>query len=164
MASRHAEGVLLDSNLLLVLFVGYWDSELVGRAKGTQEYSAWDFDFLARLVSQERPLILTPHLLTEVDNLLGSRLGEYECAGCRSLMTNLLAHISESRSRAVELVEEPIFARLGLADASIARVARKRKCVVWTNDHPLYLSLAHQGISVRYYAHVRAALQANDQA
>ena len=49
---RHKAGVLLDTNLLLLLLPGTVDRELIGSWKRTQIYDEDDFDLLSDLGSK----------------------------------------------------------------------------------------------------------------
>jgi rRNA-processing protein FCF1 len=153
--------VMLDTNLLLVLFVGSRDHERIGKAKGTQEYVPSDYELLRGIVLRALPLIVTPHLLTEVDNLLG-RLHQNEREDCRHRLRGWLsgdARPAETQRPAMRVVPDPLYIRLGLADAALACAASSRRCVVWTNDHQLFLGLLQRNVLVHYWTDVRERLR-----
>jgi hypothetical protein len=70
-----ARGILVDTNLLLLFFIGLFDRGQISRFKRTKTYTGEDFDVLDRFLSQFARLITTPNILSEVSNLSG-QLGE----------------------------------------------------------------------------------------
>jgi hypothetical protein len=158
LVERHkGKPMLLDSNLLVVVFIGLWRQDLVGKRATGDEYSMRDVEFLGGLLEEAKPWMLTPHLLTEVDNLL-ERVGESQAPNCRAFVGTLLERLTEVRPRAVKLVRADHFPRLGIADAAVLRVARRHGCLVVTSDHPLYLELVRGGQAAIYYPMVRQSL------
>src|ERR1035441_2201040 len=70
--TRHREtGVVIDTQLLLLLWIGSFDRTLVGRFKRIQRYEESDFDLLSNIVARCPRLVTTPNVLTEVGNLAG---------------------------------------------------------------------------------------------
>lgn len=65
------EGVVADTNLLLLYVVGAHDPERIGRFPRTDTYTEDDFDLLERLLGYFETAVTTPPILTEVSNLLG---------------------------------------------------------------------------------------------
>jgi hypothetical protein len=59
-------GVLIDSNLLLLLMIGAIDRDRITTFKRTQKYSSDDFELLQQLVSKFSKIVTTPQILTEV--------------------------------------------------------------------------------------------------
>ncbi len=65
--------LLLDTNLLLLYFVGAFRPDRIGTFDRTSKYSVDDFALLERLISQFKLMTTTPHVLTEVSNLMAQR-------------------------------------------------------------------------------------------
>ena len=63
-------GVLVDTNLLLLYFVGSADSRHVTRFKRTRQYTEDDFRILAGFLALFPTLATLPNILTEVSNLI----------------------------------------------------------------------------------------------
>ena len=65
-------GLLIDSNLALLYLVGGHDPRLVGDGKYNKlsNYDLDDYRLLVRLKSLFRKAVTTPHVLTEVSNLV----------------------------------------------------------------------------------------------
>ncbi len=70
-SAHHRQGLLIDSNLLLLLFVGQYDPTRIQKFKRTDQFTVGDYELLADYVEQFRELVTTPSILTEVSNLLG---------------------------------------------------------------------------------------------
>ena len=66
-----SRGLLIDTNILLLFFVGLYDRSWVERFKRTRRYTAQDFDLLMEIVLRFDRIITTPHILSEVSNLSG---------------------------------------------------------------------------------------------
>jgi hypothetical protein len=154
--ARHRQtGVAIDSNLLLLLWIGSFDRSLIGRFKRTQKYTETDFDLLLGLVARVRLLVTTPSVLTEVSNLAG-QLPEEMAEEFRSEMHSAVERLSERHFPCKLAVSESSFVRLGLTDTTLAMLA-KDKVLVLTDDLPLYAQLNSDGMPVMNFTHFRSA-------
>ncbi len=72
-ASTRSKTLLLDTNLLLLLFIGGKDSSLIPKAKTLSAFVEDDYDLLGEVINNSsfNSLVTTPHIMTEVSNLLG---------------------------------------------------------------------------------------------
>ena len=66
-----AKGLLIDTNLLLLYFVGAYDPDRIGRFKRTMAFTVDEFLLLATVFQYFNKIITTPNILTEVSNLSG---------------------------------------------------------------------------------------------
>ena len=62
-------GLLVDTNLLLLHLIGRTNKNRILKFKRTQAYTIEDFELLERFIAEFKILITTPHVLTEVSNL-----------------------------------------------------------------------------------------------
>src|SRR4051812_26562103 len=76
-ARYRSKGLLIHSNLLLLLLVGGADVSLIARCKRTKQFDLNDYELLRDFVFQFKKVATTPHVLTEVSNLAGQLKGEY---------------------------------------------------------------------------------------
>jgi len=130
-------GLLLDSNLLLMLCVGSVDRKLVRKFKRTKAYSENDYDTLCRFVGLFPKIFTTPNILTEVNNLGGNLEGEdrKKFQGVFSRMANVL---SEEYTESQIAVGIPIFRDCGLADSVTFRMSQSHNgCLLLTDDRQL---------------------------
>lgn len=147
--------LLLDTNLLLLLFIGSKNSLLISKARTLSAFVEDDYDLLVDVVNSNSfdCLITTPHIMTEVSNLLGKERDDIRSLG-RQAMAEFLSQCTESTDSSVSLVSEPEFSRLGLTDVAIA-VASKLPAFVLTADLPLYLYLSSSGLEAENFNHIR---------
>lgn len=156
LAERRRRTLVIDTNLLLLLLVGLVARDQIEKFKRTRHYTASDYDLLARLVSAHSEILVTPNVLTEVDNLITHAPGKLEFR-CRQALASLLSKWREEYRSSEQLAASGPFLRLGLADASIQDLAKHADTVL-TDDLPLYVAVSksgHQGVI--NFTHVRAA-------
>ena len=72
--SRH--GILVDTNLLIVLLVGATRPSLLKSLEVTSAYDADDVELISDLLGNNPRLIITPQVITEVSNLAGKIHGD----------------------------------------------------------------------------------------
>ena len=149
-------GVLIDTNLLLLYFVGFYDKGLIERWSRTADrFVAVDFDTLSILLEGFERLVVTPYILTEVSNLLGnlSDPAKTECYGL--LARTIRSAMDEKHTPGVDLIDSPAFGLFGITDASILDVATG-SFLVLTDDLPLYAYLQGNGVEVLNFNEIRA--------
>jgi len=147
----HGKGLLLDSNLLLVLLVGTLDDLRVAKFKRTKEYSALDYDLLNQFIRQFERVITTPNILTEVVNLAK---GLQKLPGYADSFRAQIGSLTEEFLESKTVCLQDCFGRLGLTDTAISIVSRKPYLVL-TDDLPLYLHLISTGVDAINFNHIR---------
>ncbi|MGD0517565.1 MAG: hypothetical protein ABSA26_08525 [Thermoguttaceae bacterium] len=66
------QGIIVDTNVLLLFFVGKYEPLLIAKHKRTRQYSIEDFQILEKFLKLfQNRIITTPNILTEASNLLG---------------------------------------------------------------------------------------------
>ena len=145
MSLARRRSVLLDSNVLLLLYVGMLDPELISEFKRTRQYTRSDFELLKSIVNEFRSLVTTPHVLAEVSNL-SLHLPQHHRADYFVLFARALVLLEEAHRPAEILAGEVIFGRLCLTDAAISQIARDDSLTVITADLDLYLHLLSIGV------------------
>ena len=146
--------LLIDSNLLLLLFVGIHDRDRIQRFKRTAKFSGEDFECLTGLIDRFKDVVTTPSILAEVSNLLGQLPDNLRYAFFQRFsygLKKLQEHYTASR----ELADERCFPKFGLTDAAIAQAARGN-VVVLTDDFPLAQFLQHEMVEVINFNHLRS--------
>jgi hypothetical protein len=149
---HRANGLLIDTNLLLLYLVGRTNKNRIQTFKRTQQYTIDDFDLLEILVSRFATLITTPHLLTELSNL--ATLQGTERSRLNALFKQIVEQTQEFYDESRRIVSDAAFNRLGLADAAITTLCR-RNVLVLTDDLALYLGLTERGVDVINFNHIR---------
>ena len=148
-----AKGVLIDTNLLVLLLVGSVNKNRITRFKRTQAFTTADFDLLLNLIQHLGPTIIsTSHILSQASDLADLK-GE-ELGRVRAFMKRLVIEtIEEHRDPAKELAAHPLFARLGLGDAGIATVCAKNVLVI-TTDVELWSEIQTVGLDAINFNHI----------
>lgn len=142
-----SKGILIDSNILLLLFIGSYNEHLISKFKRINNYSIEDYYLLLRLLVFFNKHITTPHILTEVSNLskdLPHSNWEEYFAGFSVVIQTFEEKYVQSNEFFVE--NNPII-EFGLTDAAIEYSA-KNNYLVLTNDGPLYGFLLNKEIDV----------------
>lgn len=152
--AKHAQrGIVIDTNILLLLVVGSIDRNFVSEYKRTATFTPDDFDLLETIVSFFRCIITTPHVLTEVSNLTEGIKGVRR----DEMLDRFISWMSkwqEEYTPTAGLAQAPIFRRLGVADSAVAALG-ERDWLVLTDDLSLYLHLANAGHDVINFNHLR---------
>jgi hypothetical protein len=155
--SKHRKGgILVDSNLLLLLLVGVCDRSLIARCKRLNAYTQGDFDLLLEFCGRFRQIVTTPHLLTEVSNLFEKN----EPRILKIFFTFLSQHVfklDEVSEKSSTLVQHKHFTHFGLADSAVAQ-ACDGGLLILTDDLRLYDALARHGADAVNFNHLRMFL------
>jgi len=154
--NARANGILVDTNLLVLLIVGLVNRDRISRFKRTTGYSSADWDLLSGILEQISRRYTLAHVLSEVSALTDLKGPELEVAG--TVFLRLIAGFDELTIYSVEACATALYMRLGLTDAAIAEAARRHHCSVLTNDSGLFAALSNEGSSVAMFNHFRAFL------
>ncbi|MGO8790527.1 MAG: PIN domain-containing protein [Terriglobia bacterium] len=147
------KGLLIDTNLLLLLFVGFHGRKGIQRFKRTIQFTPEDFDCLARVIRLFKLVVTTPSVLTEVSNLLG-QLPEGTRRPVFQILSRAIPTFHENFTSSRDLAQAPCFPKFGLTDAGIVQSA-KGELLVLTDDFRLAGYLASHGIDVINFNHLR---------
>lgn len=145
--------ILVDSNLLVLLVVGFTDRELITRHKRTKIFEQEDYDLLVKVLARYDVIVVTPHVLAEASNLV-SQIGEPALKAVRLTFSKLIQDQKEVYYSSRDSVEHPTFVRLGLTDASILQLA-KSAIPLLTTDVGLYLEASKLNPSAINFNHLR---------
>lgn len=151
-----SRGILVDTNLLMLLFVGAYDRDQVERTRRVRDrFRAVDFDILVGLLDQFETRVTTPHILTETSNLLSQQLSGHIRTRVFAIFAAFVGdEWSEQRAHASDLVNVPAFLQFGLTDIAIADAATDSYLVL-TDDAPLADHLGRLNIDVLNFNHIR---------
>lgn len=147
-----ANGLLVDTNLLLLFVVGGYDRRRIENFKRTATYSQRDFQRLGWLVGQFKHLWTTPNILTEVDNL-GRQLPRNEWHGFAASLSRLTLKMTAAVVSSANAVVEREFARLGLADT--VTLSTNSKFLLLSDDLNLCLAAQLRKIDAINFNHLR---------
>lgn len=146
-------GILIDTNVLLLYFVGSFARDIIPTFKRTRQFTVEDYQMLLRLIGQFRKRMTTPNILTEVSNLSG-QLDESIHPAYFQKFAEHLTLLEEHYIESHKVTTHPHFTKLGLTDAGIFTVVRG-KYLVLTDDFRLSQSLQKEGIACINFNHIR---------
>lgn len=153
LGSAEAAGLLVDTNLLVLLVVGAVNRDRIETFKRTSRYKKTDYDLLLKVLAEFKTLYTVAHVLAEVSNL--TDLSGPERQRARSFLKDTISLLTEPEMPSVRAAEDVLYPELGLVDAAIGAVARAHKCTVLTDDLDLYRFLIHQKVNAVHFTHLR---------
>jgi rRNA-processing protein FCF1 len=148
------KGILVDTNILLLYFVGKVNRERITRFKRTEQFLAEDFDILLRLLNLFAIKFTTPNILTEVSNLI-NQLSEPERTQCYAILSQEVLQFSETYIESSKASFLDSFVRFGLTDSCI-QILAKDNYLVLTDDFKLASHLRSDGVAVINFNHIRS--------
>lgn len=150
-------GLLVDTNILLLYFVGSFDKSWIERFKRTRDrYTAKDFDLFERFRKRFDRIVTTPHILSEVSNL-SRGFGEPVKTKYFEHFAARIGLLAEEHVASAEAARLNHFPKLGLTDSGIMHLV-KDKYLVLTDDLMLYSFLGCEGIDSLNFNHLRLIL------
>ena len=147
--SRHkSDGIILDSNLLLLFLIGNYNSQLIDNynpiSKSRQDYSVDDFERLKQILKLFlNKIIITPQIIAEVSNLTitGNRsaYGE-QLLGYIKAVISLMQEMTEHHqsSNCLWGMEIKIISEFGFTDLTILELAKEKRLPILTDDFPFF--------------------------
>jgi hypothetical protein len=147
------KGLLIDTNLLLLYFVGTNDPDRVPKFKRTSSFTVEEFWLLANFYHKFERVVTTPNILTEVSNLLGQLAADLRnsfYAGFAERIPDFEEFYTPSRT----ISATAHFNRLGLTDSGITDLV-KNQYLVLTDDASLARYLENREIDVINFNHIR---------
>jgi hypothetical protein len=146
------KGILIDSNLLVLLATGAFRRSLIPRFNRTRQYTADDFELLVRLVDLFSKRVVTPHIVAEADNLM-RQLPQAEHSGVAAVIAAIVADAFEVYVPSTDAMKHERYASLGATDCTI--VLASQDVLVITGDFRLSSILTHLGRDAININHLR---------
>jgi len=154
--NSRSRGVLVDTNLLVLLMVGSVNRRRIEQFKRTRTYTAADYDLLIAVLNDFPKKYVVPHLLGEVSNLID--LGGAELLMAKAVLKNAIGNVEEIRLPSIDACDVDVYPRLGLTDAAICLLVEECGCSFLTDDLDLYVALAKKGAAVANFNYLRQVL------
>ncbi len=146
------KGILVDTNILLLWFVGSVNPQRISQFNRTEKFTIEDYAILVRFLTSFSKIVTTPNILTELSNLVIKDIKKPELPRCFEKLTEAL--LTEASFKLEEhYIESSIVTSVnkisdfGLTDCSILELARNRYLVL-TDDWGLTKYLDKSGIDV----------------
>ncbi len=150
-------GLVLDSNLLLLLLVGLHNPNLIGDGKYNrlQKYDLEDFNILVRFRKLFSRTATTPHILTELSNLAND-FSQSIRARCFNSFRSGFVGLDEIAIPSSQAVNRREFSFLGLTDCILAELTLI--FLVVSDDARLVKKLGQSGLESFNFNHLRQYL------
>jgi hypothetical protein len=143
------KGLLIDTNIVLLYIIGSIDILKIRDFSRTAMFTEDDFYKVSKFIDYFDLKITTPHVLTEISNLIGNK---------QNLHSFLKAYVEGSKEiflKSSEVLKNKAFLNFGLADTAIIDTA-KDSYLIFTDDRPLYGFLVNSQIDAVNLDQVRA--------
>jgi len=150
------KGILIDTKPLLLLLIGTYKPESIGKSKLTQDFTPEDYELLSGFVGRFNQIVTTPNILTEVSNLLNRSEGKIRDQ-IYTLFSHAVQEFVEESIPSRETVMHKNLPKFGLTDLAIMDNA-KGKYLVLTVDLPLFGYLQNKGVDVINFNHLRTPI------
>ena len=145
-------GVLLDTNLMVLLAIGLYRRERISSFKRTMQYTEDDFMLVAHIAGRFARRVTTPHILAETDNLT-RQLPRGEHRAVAAVMAPLVEDLFEVYSPSATAIRHERYSNLGLTDC--VTIAAADEVLVITDDVRLSNILSHLSRDAININHVR---------
>ncbi len=145
-------GLVIDTNLLLLDFVGDYDSGKITSFKRTRAYTIEDYRLLKSILVRYPKIIVNQPILAEAFNLLDSLNSQLHYS-LHEHLAKRLQKFSEVHKPKDEIIKMRSFNKYGFTDASIDLLSNFY--LVLTDDLRLYHYLATQVKPVINFNHIR---------
>ncbi len=153
LARYKRKGVIVDTNLLLIYFIGKYTPDLISKFKKTYHYTIEDFIIIENIMKYFTTVITSPNILTEISNL-SNQLPENIKNDYFKEFKRQVYILKEEYIESNEACKLKYFNLLGLTDSVIFKAA-KGKYLVFTDDFKLSNILNTLKIDVLNLNHIR---------
>jgi len=153
------DGILLDTNVLVLLLAANFDKQLVG-GKRLEKYAVEDAELLTQYVACFDRVLTTPHILAETSNLAAQILSGKQKKEFFARLFPLFCSVGKEALWQCQVsdvvIDQPIFVQLGLTDAVIAATVDANRLLL-TDDLDLHLAACSKGAPSINFTHMREA-------
>ena len=163
-AFRETKGrqkLVLDTNLLILLFVGYFDAEHIDSCPRLNAFTKSDYFLLLEILKNFEPeIVITPHVLSELSNLskrkmaLDDRMQDYF-----TMVIEKLKAFHEEHIPLIDLIGLDLNAivSIGFSDITIIEAAKKLGAIILSNDFDMVNHALGQSLWAINFTNIRTA-------
>lgn len=145
-AEHYGNGLLVDTSIFLLTLIGATDIALIARHRATRKYDKAGFETAAKVISRLSRILVTPNIVTEVDNL-SRQTGSRDLSLLVQNLSRIMPQAAEVYLESARLAAAETYDPLGLTDTGIIEMA-ERNVVVFTDDLPLTVALERRRLKV----------------
>lgn len=146
-------GIIIDTNILLLFFVGKLDKNIIPKFKRTATFTIADYEALEIILKKFKTILTTPNILTEVMNL-ANQIPNSEKPTSYKLFSGTIEILEEKYVESKILAGREEFSRFGLTDAGISALATEDYLVL-SDDFRLTQYLTEKKIPAVNFNHLR---------
>jgi len=147
------KGILIDTNILLLYFVGSINRSRISEFNRTEQFTPEDYDLLLSIIAFFPKRVTTPNILTEVNSLMNLQ-GAERSKGLALFAPSISSLLTEIYIASSAVVQRAEFIRFGLTDCGILHLAQNQYLVL-TDDLKLAAELQRQEIDVVNFNNLR---------
>jgi hypothetical protein len=148
-----SKGILVDTNILLLFFVGTYRRALISSFKRTKAFTPDDYDLLDGVLRSFSRIVTTPNILSEVSSL-SRQMAEPDCEKYFPTFAQGIMTLGEEYVPSGQAAALDCFPRLGLTD-SVILIIGGRHYLVLTDDYRLAGFLETKNVDVINFNHLR---------
>ncbi len=154
--SYFGKGIIVDTDPLVLLLAGYYDYDSIGKSKLTAEFTKGDFDLLTSFLSKFRKIIVTPHVLAEVSNLINTRVNKTDFADFIEKIIETLSDFKEAYVQKDEIISREELKKVGITDTGILLACERDNNLILTKDFQFKGLCISKGLPVIHFDRLRA--------
>lgn len=155
-------GLIIDTQLLLLFFIGNHDKKTILNCNLTRSFTEADFELLKKIIKlfSGRSIIITPHILTEISNM-SIRFFNKKSPELYRYFTSVIKFLGSYKEdhhnmhsilgMGVQLISD-----YGFTDLGVVGIADRedKKIAILTDDTDLYVHAAEKNIPVIKLSHL----------
>ncbi len=150
------KGLIIDTNLLILLIVGSCDIKRITKFTRTNIYTEKDFEIIRRFIKPfNNNIVTTPNILTEACNLCLGLNAETDNA-LYYTFRRIIDYLKEQYIASVKIVseKEKAFFSFGISDTAIVELCEQGRLLL-TDDLELYNYVISQKMHALNFNHIR---------
>jgi len=151
--------LFIDTSPLLLLLVGTYKPEMIGKARRLNDYKPIHFNILLQFLAQRR-IFITPGVLAEVANLADHTANGKFFKEFVEVNSDALKKMEEHYVHKNNILEKSEFARIGYTGTSILAAAEEKDGEVLTSEYPLYSRCKKLGLDATHMDQLKARAEA----
>ena len=150
-------GIIVDTNLLILFLIGIYDSRYISKFKITCKYSEEDFKILKDIVKGFKKIIITPHIVAELSNL-SMKIPENRLKEYFKYFIEILKKSDEINIDKNSILLNKYIDKIGVTDVGIMLASENNEFLFITDDFQLANISFSKGLPVINFNHIREFL------
>ncbi len=141
--TRNRDGIILDTVVLLLLFIGKYDPKYISKFEPTHEYTEKDFELLNKIIRPFKKIYVTPQIIAEVSNHSLKAINNEKLHHYLAMVANFLNNkdkVTEAHVRFEDWGDKSIsrLCSFGFVDLSMYELSKQKMIPILTDELPLY--------------------------